>query len=60
MGKTGIKTVCYICHAPVDNDIAKHFTSSDGRILCDKCSQGVEPLSKELKKKLIEIDSKDK
>jgi hypothetical protein len=31
---------CYICNAKVGQ---QHFTAHDGRILCEKCSEGVKP-----------------
>lgn len=49
-----IKRSCYECGVEVPEDIGKHFIAQDGRILCDKCSEGVEPCSDEIKKKLIE------
>jgi hypothetical protein len=31
---------CYSCHKEVSKN---HFTASDGKILCEKCSEDVEP-----------------
>lgn len=46
---------CYKCGIQVPSEIDKHFTAKDGRILCDKCSQGVEPCSPEIKAKIIQL-----
>ena len=49
---------CNKCGTVVSPMVRNHFVSIDGRILCDKCSIGVEPCSDKTKKSLIEYQEK--
>ncbi|WP_238907566.1 hypothetical protein [Clostridium sp. YIM B02506] len=51
-----MKCACYVCGIEVEESIQEHFTSKDGRILCDKCSEGIEPCSNEVKRILSMIN----
>lgn len=50
---------CHNCGAVVPAGVKNHFIADDGRILCDKCSVGVKPVSADLYKKLVEIEEKE-
>lgn len=49
-----MKYICYDCKEEVP---VEHFTADDGRILCAKCSKGVEPCSERIQR-MIEEDRK--
>lgn len=55
-----MKCACYVCGIEVQESIQEHFTSKDGRILCDKCSEGIEPCSNEMKSILLMINKEVK
>jgi len=55
-GSMGMKCCCYECGKEVLKGVDNHFTSEDGRILCEKCSQGVEPCTERIKKILKRLD----
>jgi len=50
-----IKCGCHTCNIEVGP--IEHFTSKDGRILCEKHSMGIEPCS-EVLKNYIKISTK--
>lgn len=53
-----MKCSCYKCGVEVPSGVENHFTSEDGRILCNECSVGVVPCEDRLKALLIEIEKK--
>ncbi|WP_178391731.1 hypothetical protein [Clostridium perfringens] len=52
--------ICNECHIKVPSSVTEHFTSDDGRTLCEKCSKGVKSCSDRIKNILIELENKDK
>ena len=52
--KDKMQCVCAKCGEIVNKDPRKHFTSFDGRILCNKCEIGIKPSNDVIKKWLIE------
>lgn len=54
-----MKCSCYKCGVEVPSGVENHFTSEDGRILCNECSVGVVPCEDRLKALLIEIEKKE-
>ena len=55
-----IKCSCYKCGSEVPSSVEEHFTSADGRILCDRCCVGVEPINEKTKDLLIQLERKNK
>lgn len=51
-----MRCICNKCRVEVSRSIEKHITAEDGRILCNKCSVGVEHCSDRIKKLLTELD----
>ena len=51
-----LKCSCRKCGAIVPGGVENHFIAEDGRILCDKCSMGVKPVSSEMYEKLLKIE----
>jgi len=54
------KCGCASCFVEVPREVEKHFTAKDGRILCEKCSVGVEPCSARIKEVLLKIEKEGK
>lgn len=48
-----MKCSCYVCKVEVKDSVEEHFTSYEGKILCDSCSIGVEPCSDRIKQMLM-------
>ena len=50
---------CNKCKTSVSRSRMYHFIAEDGRILCNKCSEGAEPTSEKTLKELIEEEKRD-
>ena len=40
-----MKYVCNKCKVEISSNINERFIAKDGRCLCSKCSEGIEPIS---------------
>jgi recombinational DNA repair protein (RecF pathway) len=52
--KERMKCECANCGQIVSKDPRKHFSTFDGRILCNKCCKGMKPANDIIKKWLID------